>query len=290
MNPTLLGALAGMTVALGMYLIALGLLTTPNERPVAHTPRVIPSSPPVNLRALTIGTAAGIVVAAMSGWWAIAVLAAVGSWLLPAMHAERRAQQRARRRVAAVASWIETVRDLLSAASGIDEAITRSAQTLPATSPIHTEVWTLAATSGLGGLRNGLRRFAEEMADPTVDYVSATLMIATERSSGALGEQLSKAAEVARDQVSARERIEASRSRMRTAAAAIVAVTVVMVVFVIGTQPSYAAWYSTSTGQSVLAVAGVIELAGLWWMARLARPEPGTRITLDMTSPIGSPR
>jgi Flp pilus assembly protein TadB len=77
---------------------------------------------------------------------------------------------------------------------------------------------------------------------------------------------------------------------MRTAAIAIVAVTVVMVVFVIGTQPSYAAWYAHTTGQMVLTIAGTIELAGLWWMARLARPEPGTRITLDTATPIGANR
>jgi Flp pilus assembly protein TadB len=289
MSPTLLGAFAGMAIAVGLYITVIGALATPTA-PIAtpHTPRR--RNVTVNVRALLIGTVVGVGVAVLTGWWSIAVLAAMGSWLLPAMHAERAGQQRDRKRVAAVASWIETVRDLLSAASGIDEAINRSAQTLPVTSPIHAEVRSLAATSGLGGLRQGLRRFADQMADPTVDYVTATLLIATERSSGALAEQLSKAAEVAREQVSARERIDASRSRMRTAAIAIVAVTVVMVVFVIGTQPSYAAWYAHTTGQTVLSIAGIIELGGLWWMARLARPEPGTRITLDTATPMGSAR
>ena len=40
----------------------------------------------------------------------------------------------------------------------------------------------------------------------------------------------------------------------------------------------------------VLTVAGTIELIGVWWLARIARPEPGTRITLDLSTPIGSPR
>ena len=70
---------------------------------------------------------------------------------------------------------------------------------------------------------------------------------------------------------------------MRTAASAIAAVTLVMAVFIIGTQPTYATWYRSVTGQTVLCVSGTIELVGLWWMARLARPEPGTRIVLAAT-------
>ena len=66
----------------------------------------------------------------------------------------------------------------------------------------------------LGGLRDGLKRFGAAMADPTVDYVTATLLIASERSSGVLHEQLSEAASVAREQVSVRERVDASRSRV----------------------------------------------------------------------------
>jgi tight adherence protein B len=135
----------------------------------------------------------------------------------------------------------------------------------------------------MGGLREGLRRFGEDLADPTVDYVTATLLIASERSSGVLHEQLSEAGLVAREQVAVREQIEASRSRMRTTATAIVAITVVMAVFIIGTQPSYGRWYGGMTGQVVLSVAGTVELVGLWWMARLARPEPGVRIVLDST-------
>ena len=287
----LLGSFIGALIATGLFIIVLGARSGPSlQRPKAAGARSASRRMVVNVRALIISSVAGLTVAAVSSWWSIAVLCVLGGVLLPAMHAERGAQIADRRRVGAVASWVETVRDLLSAASGIDEAITRSAQTLPVSSPIRAEVQALASSASMGGLRIGLQRFAASMADPTVDYVAATLVIASERSSGALHEQLSDAAEVAREQVSVRERVDASRSRMRTASSAIVAVTVVMVVFIIGTQPSYADWYGRPTGQLVLTVAGTIELIGVWWLARIARPEPGTRITLDLSTPIGSPR
>ena len=285
----LLGAFTGALIGTGMFVVFLG---AHSSEAVSYSPQhaTKPRQVHVNVRALIVCALTGGVVAALTGWWSVLVLAGIGGVLLPAMHAERQGQIRDRRRVSAVASWVETVRDLLSAASGIEEAIARSAQTLPVTSPIRTEVTALASTASVGGLRAGLRRFGETMADPTVDYIAATLVIASERSSGVLHEQLSEAAEVAREQVSVRERVDASRSRMRTASSAIVVVTVVMVVFIIGTQPSYATWYGRTTGQVVLAVAGAIELFGVYWLARIARPEPGTRITLDLGAPIGVAR
>ena len=284
MSPSpLLGGFVGALVMSGVLLIALGA----RPRAVPLVPYTLPDSGArkvpfvVNVRALATTSIVGVAIASVTGWWSITLLACMGGVLLPAMYAERQSQIADRRRVSAVASWVETVRDLLSAASGIDEAIIRSSQTLPRSSPIKQEVETLAATASLGGLRNGLKRFGATMADPTVDYVTATLLIASERSSGVLHEQLSEAASVAREQVSVRERVDASRSRVRTASTAIVVVTVVMVVFIIGTQPSYAAWYGKFTGQVVLAVAGCVELIGVWWLARIARPEAGTRISLD---------
>ena len=284
MTPTpLLGMLCGVVIAAGLILLAVGAYGSVPEPPAERVTGQGANRYRINTRGLVVALSVGVALAAFTGWWSLAWLSAVGGVVLPAMSAERVGQVRSRARVAAVASWVETVRDLLSAASGIEEAITRSADTLAVSSPIRDEVLRLRAITAMGGLREGLRRFGTELADPTVDYVCATLLIAAERSSGVLHEQLSEAAIVAREQVSVRERVEASRSRMRTAASAIAAVTLVMAVFIIGTQPSYATWYRSVTGQTVLCVSGTIELVGLWWMARLARPEPGTRIVLEAT-------
>ena len=283
------GALTGATVAAGLVVIGFGIHgnTSDGDTTTDTAPSRVPvrRSRPVTIdaRALAVAVVVGAVSATVTGWWSLLVLLGVGGVLVPSMNRERADQVLIRRRVAAVASWVETIRDLLSAASGIEEAITRSADTLPVTSPIRDEVLGLRTITAMGGLREGLRRFGSELADPTVDYVTATLLIASERSSGVLHEQLSEAALVAREQVAVREQIEASRSRMRTSATAIVVITIVMAVFIIGTQPSYGRWYAGTSGQIVLSVAGTVELVGLWWMARLARPEPGTRIVLDST-------
>ena len=253
MTPTpLLGATVGALIAAGLFIIAMGFRSSTSTSPATRPAVKRKTYPVVDLRALFGFAVVGIVVAAMTGWWAIGVLATLAGVVVPAMRTERAQQMADRKRVAAVASWVESVRDLLSAASGIEEAITRSAETLPHGSPIAGEVE----------------------------------QIASERSSGVLHDQLSEAAVIAREQVSLRERVEASRSRMRTTSTTIVAVTVVMVVFIIGTQPSYGTWYAQTGGQIVLMIAGTVELVGMWWMARLARPLVGTRIILDSTANV----
>ncbi len=196
------------------------------------------------------------------------------------MLAERASHVTERNRLAALAGWVEAVRDLLAAASGIEEAIAKSADTLAPDSPVREPVWSLRATTEALGLREGLRRFGEQVADPIGDYIAATLLVAAERPSTAVHGQLSEAAQNARESVSVRERIEATRSRMWTASSTIGVISIVMVGFVIGTQPTYAAWYATPAGQLILLACGLVELVGMWWMARLARPRPGHRVVL----------
>lgn len=276
MNPT--GALIGLLATAGILLIITGMQYVPLQ-PKPPTPRRTISAP-INWTIVTAGTSAGVLVAVVSGWWALAVLAAAGSALMPLMLGERAAQVRERVRLAALASWVEAVRDLLSAASGIEEAVARSADALPPGSPVRTEVTRLRACTESLGLREGLRRFGDEIADPIGDYVTASLLVASERASAAVHGQLSEAASNARESVAVRERVEASRARMWTSASTIAAISVLMVGFIIGTQPTYLTWYSKPVGQIVLVACGGVELVGMWWMARMARPPKGHRIVL----------
>jgi tight adherence protein B len=276
MNPT--GALIGLTIAAGVLMIITGFQQT-EPRPVAPKPkRTI--RPDIDRRILVTGIVCALVITAATDWWAAGIVLVGASVLVPLMLNERHGQVTDRERLSALASWVESVRDLLAAASGIEEAIVRSADTLPPESLIRVPVWQLKATTEALGLREGLRRFGEELADPIGDYIAASLLVASERPSGAVHGQLSEAASNGRASVALREQVEASRARMWTTASTIVVISVVMVGFVIGTQQTYAAWYATGTGQTVFLICGIIELAAMWSMARMARPKPGHRVVL----------
>ena len=279
MSPT--GALLGLAAGAGVLLIAAGLQHRPvpsrqRSQPLAR--RALP--PGLDHRNVIAAATVFVVICALTKWWAAAALASTACALLPMMVAERADQVAERNRLAALAGWIESVRDLLAAASGIEEAIVKSAETLPPQSPIRDAIWQLRATTEALGLREGLRRFGERVADPIGDYIAATLLVASERPSSGIHGQLTEAAQSARESVSVRERVEASRSRMWTASSTIGVISIVMVGFVIGTQPTYAAWYGTPGGQTILLTCGLVELVGMWWMARMARPRPGHRVVL----------
>ncbi len=275
-----IGALIGISFGVGLLLLLEGF----RRQPVVDRPRIAPrtrSLPDgVSTNSVIAAVAAFVIISALTKWWAAALIVAAAVVLLPMMSAERASQVVERNRLAALASWVEAVRDLLAAASGIEEAIGKSADTLPIDSPIREPIWRLRTTTEALGLREGLRRFGEQVADPIGDYIAATLLVAAERPSSAVHGQLSEAAQNARESVSVRERIEASRGRMWTASSTIGVISIVMVVFVIGTQPTYAAWYATGSGQLILGGCGLVQLVGMWWMARLGRPRPGHRVVL----------
>lgn len=275
----LVGGLVGLCVGAGLLLIVAGLtpaVATVKDRP----PRTQARKLTIDNRAALFGLAAGLFVVAVTKWWAAGLLTVAAFVLIPMMQAERAAQVRDRQRIVALASWVEAVRDLLAAASGIEEAIVRSTVSLPTGSLITEQVWRLKAVTETLGLREGLRRLGEDLADPIADYVTAALLVASERPSGAVHAQLTEAASNARELVSVRERVEASRSRMWTTSTTIGLISVVMVAFIVATQSTYAAWYSSFSGQCILLACGAIEMVAMVWMARMARPAPGHRVVL----------
>ena len=274
------GAFLGLMFGIGVLLIVSGVIPREVDDRVARPKKPITFQPGVDLRHLGAAIASMLIISALTKWWAVGLLADGAWFLVPMMVAERASHVAQRVRLVALAGWVESVRDLLAAASGIEEAVAKSAETLSEDSPVREPVWRLLATTDALGLREGLRRFGEEIADPVGDYIAATLLVASERPSAVVHAQLSEAAQTARESVIVRERIEASRARMWTASSTIAVISLVMVGFVIGTQPTYAAWYASPAGQMILLACGLAELVGMWWMARIARPSNGHRVVL----------
>ena len=68
--------------------------------------------------------------------------------------------------VEAVATWTENLRDTISASSGLEQAII--ATELHAPRAISAPVRRLVASLRYGSLEDGLRRFADDVAHPTV--------------------------------------------------------------------------------------------------------------------------
>jgi len=226
------------------------------------------------LRAAATGLAA-VVTALLTGWVVGGILAAAACWWLPRLLGRDTEHARRIARIEAVATWTEMIRDTLSAAAGLEQAILATAPLAPA--PIRAEVTTLAARLDRGErLVPALRSLAHDLADPTAHLVVAALVIATEQHARQLADLLGALAANARERASMRLRVDAGRARTRTSVRVIVATTLVFALLLVLINPAYMAAYDSVTGQLVLLAIGSLFAAGFAWLARIAAvAEPG---------------
>jgi Flp pilus assembly protein TadB len=223
---------------------------------------------------LLAAVAAGFAVALLTRWPVAALLTAAGVWTLPRVLGPDREHTRAVERIEAIATWVELLRDTLSSAAGLEQAIAATAPVTP--TPIRAQVQALAgAVRGGVRLSDALRAFAADLADPTGDLVVRALQQAAGYHGGQLSECLTSLAATARELASIRMRVATKRAATRTAARVITATSVVMVVGLVVFNRGFLAPYSTLTGQLVLVVVGGVFAAGFWWLAKASRiPQP----------------
>ena len=168
------------------------------------------------------------------------------------------------------------LRDTLSAAAGLEQAILATAPLAPPA--IRGEITDLATRIENGDrLAPSLRRLADQLADPTGDLVIAALVLAAEQQARQLGDLLGSLAHAAREQASMRMRVEAGRARTRTSVRVIVGTTLCFAVAVVVLNRSYLSAYDSAVGQVVLLGIGVLFSLGFAWLVRIAQvAEPDT--------------
>jgi Flp pilus assembly protein TadB len=139
-------------------------------------------------RVAAILVTAAVVVAA-TRWPAGTVLAGLAAWFLPRVLGPDREHARVLDRIEAIASFTEMLRDTISAAAGLEQAILAAEPVAPA--PIREHVVLLAARIRRGQQRpEALRAFAAETVDPAADLVIAALLLAAEQQARDLAQLL----------------------------------------------------------------------------------------------------
>ncbi len=278
---TLCGAGAG----LGLLVVAAGL----RGRQVVHLPvEAVRARVDGLLVRGGLALAAAVVVGGLTGWPVAAAVAALTAAAVPTMRATAGRHRRELARIEAIATWVEQLRDTLSAANGLEHALAASARLAPA--PIAAEVERLAARSEYEPLPTSLRRFAGELDHPLADFVVAALVVATEHEARDLAALLGSLAASARDEARLRERVWASRARTRTSVRVIGGVLVAVVGLLLVFDRDYLRPYDSAGGQAVLLVIAGIFAASLWAMGRLGRIELPERFVGHASSAAGSGR
>jgi tight adherence protein B len=233
---------------------------------------------------LLISVGAGVLVGAVTGWVVGAVLGAVGVWTLPrALGPDREATARIAR-FEAVASWSEMLRDTLSAAAGLEQAILVTAPLVP--DAIREPVTAAAARLRAGQrLAPVLRGLGDELADPTADLVLSALVLAAEQRARDLGELLGSLAAAAREHAALRMSVAAGRAQARSEVRITVGVTIVFALGLLLLDRGYLDAYDSAAGQLVLLVVGGLFAAGFALTARIARVSEPARFLQQADRP-----
>jgi Flp pilus assembly protein TadB len=284
MSLTLLAVvLIVLAAGAGLIVIASALRSDPNS-PLT-TPSLLTrlrasiAGPLLGVR-LIGGLVVGVGVLALTRWpvAALAVTALIVFW--PALFGAVGSSRNRVAQLEALAIWTECLKDLISGATGLHEAIPTSVATAP---PVLLSP--LSRLSGLIGAREplpaALRQLAEDLADPSADLIIAALIMNAETRGPGLAASLDRLAGSIREELELRRSIEASRRGGRRSVQIMgvaIVVTACLMAFVF--PPQFSAPYRNPTGQLVLLGVFAIFTACFAALRRLGDPDvPQTFLT-----------
>lgn len=178
--------------------------------------------------------------------------------------------------VEAVAIWTENLRDAMSAASGLEQAIIATAHHAPVA--LEAPIQRLIASLRYEQIEIGLRRFADEVSHPTCDFVVAALVTASRHQTRDLGHLLTHLSECARAECHLYLRIWVSRARSRTAVRIITSVVAVFILGLFVFDRSYLAPFLSETGVAVAVAVITSFVCSLAWLIRIAEVRTPDRL------------
>jgi len=264
----LLAVLIGAAGGGALLLLVLALRGLPPAAPGSRAGRL-----EQQVRALlgprgALALIAGVLVLIFTGWIVGgigAVLLVLGWRSLGGASAERRAMAR----LEALATWTESLRDTIAGAVGLEQAIPAS---LRAAAPslqeplarlvnrLHTRV----------PMPDALRRFADDLDDPSADLIVAALIINSRLRGPGLRDLLGALSGSVREELDMRRKVNAERRSTRRSAQIVVGVSVALAGGLALFNKGYVQGYDSPVGQLVLVFVVGLYAAGFIWMRKLA--------------------
>ena len=275
---SLIGALLGAFVGSGVFTALIGwrgIPSWPDKNGSKLLTKFRGPLSPLALR-LTIAGAGFVAAFVLTGWLIAGLIMGIVGFSSPTVVGAKLTRDREVERMTALATWVEMVRDTISAASGLTETLRATAVTAPIA--VREPVQQLAARAEREPLPEALAKFADEVDHGVADTVVVTLRLAAANQTGSLQEALAELAENTRQEVSMRLRIEASRARQFTSARFIAGVVAVFSIGMVGFSRSYLAPYDTVWGQVALTVIGSLFIGSAIALVKMSQFNSPPRI------------
>lgn len=295
-----LGSLGGLFSATMLYALACGVGVGGGLALLVVAVRGLPAKPEhekrkANARAgelvrfagqrgsLAIG--AGLVVLLFTQWAVAGIAAGVLVFFWDKLFGGAAEERVAMRRVEALASWTESLRDTIAGAVGLEQAIPASAR---ASAPVlrpHLDALVDRLRSRTP-LPEALQQLADEIDDASADIIVAALILNARLRGPGLRHVLGALAKSAREEVDMRQRVMAQRASTRRSVQIVVAVSIAFVLGLAIFNREFVEPYSSAVGQLVLAcVCGLFAL-GFWWLRKLSTIETPERFLVRDESAV----
>lgn len=197
---------------------------------------------------------------------------------------QRRQADDQRQLVESIAVWTESLRDAVSASSGLEQAVLATESHCP--KQLREPMRLLVASLRYGSLEDGLRRFADDVAHPTCDFVVAALITSTRHHTRDLVQLLTHLAECSRSECHLYLRIWVSRARSRTSIRIINGSVAVFIGGLLLFNADYLAPFISLEGTFVLSFIGVLFTGSFMWLQRIASVQTPSRLLTNMETSI----
>lgn len=218
----------------------------------------------------------GLAVLLLTRWAVAGIAAGVLVFFWDRLFGGAAEERAAMRRVEALASWTESLRDTIAGAVGLEQAIPASARAAAPVLRPHLDalVDRLRARTPLP---DALQHLADEIDDASADIIVAALMLNARLRGPGLRQVLGALAKSAREEVDMRQRVMAQRASTRRSVQIVVAVSIAFVLGLAVFNRDFVAPYSSPVGQLVLAVVCGLFALGFWWLRKLSTIETPER-------------
>jgi Flp pilus assembly protein TadB len=229
-----------------------------------------------------VAVIAGVLVLAITGWvvGGIGVALLVLGWRsLSGAAGERRAMAR----LEGLATWTESLRDTIAGAVGLEQAIPASLRV--AAPSLQEPLGQLVARLHTRlPMPEALRRFADDLDDPSADLIIAALIINSRLRGPGLRDLLGALSASVREELDMRRKVNAERRSTRRSAQIVVGISVALALGLALFNQGYVHSYDSPLGQLVLVVVVALYAAGFIWMRKLATFKAAERLL--GTSPV----
>ncbi|MER5518684.1 MULTISPECIES: type II secretion system F family protein [unclassified Streptomyces] len=227
----------------------------------------------------------GLAVLLLTRWAVAGVAAGVLVFFWDKLFGGAAEERAAMKRVEALASWTESLRDTIAGAVGLEQAIPASAR---AAAPIlrpHLDalVDRLRARTPLP---DALQHLADEINDASADIIVAALILNARLRGPGLRQVLGALAKSSREEVDMRQRVMAQRASTRRSVQIVVAVSVAFVLGLAVFNRDFVSPYGTAVGQLVLALVCALFALGFWWLRKLSTIETPERFLVRDQSSV----